>query len=357
MSNPVFLIITAGAVLLALAFVVLPLVGSRHRAMIVGAIVFVPAVTLSVYLLVGMPNAVDPDTGETGEIRSAVTELAQRALREQENPEHWARLGLAYKSLEEFSSAEHAFRRALYIDNDVDFIKAELGETLLYASGERQLPREARRLLEEAAETGSHKALWLLGMDAFQREAWPVAVDRFERLLAVLPNDSNVRGTVEEHLAAARSGGRGTGAMRGGAGTGATSGSEAAGEAGTGATTDSESAGSPELALSIRIDEALAEQLEGDETVFVAVRRPAGGPPLAVRRMRADQLPAELAIDDGDAMMAGSGLSSAENVVVTARVSFSGNATPAAGDFEGQSDILPVESGSIRAEVTIDKVR
>jgi len=55
-------------------------------------------------------------------------------------------------------------------------------------------------------------------------------------------------------------------------------------------------------------------------------------------------------------MMAGSGLSSADAVVVVARVSFSGDATAAAGDFEGRSDILTVEESDIQAEVTIDQV-
>jgi cytochrome c-type biogenesis protein CcmH len=333
LSNPVFLFSAAAAVLLALSFVVAPLLGSRNRAVLAASIILVPAATLAIYLAVGTPGGIDPDTGETGQIRSAVTDLAERAMREPDTAEHWARLGLAYKSLEEFESAEHAFRRALYIDPEAGFLKAELGETLLYASGERQLPEEARRLLSEAADGGNQKALWLLGLDAYQRDAFPTAVERFERLLAVLPPDSNVRNTVEQYLATARAGGSRQGTSAG-----------------------PEETSSPTLSLSIGIAEELATRLEGGETVFVAVRRAAGGPPLAVRRLRARHLPANLTIDDGDAMMAGSGLSSADSVVVIARVSFSGDATPQSGDFEGRTDILPVEDSNMNAEVTIDQV-
>jgi len=329
-----FMFAAAAAVLLALAFVVVPLLGRRQQVTLAALIVAVPAATLVVYMLVGTPAGIDPDTGETGQIRSAVTELAQRAMGEPDNAEYWARLGLAYKSLEEFGSAEHAFRRALYIDEGAAFLKAELGETLLYASGERQLPDEARRLLEQAAETDNQKSLWLLGLDAFQREDYPAAVDHFERLLAMLPDDSSVRGTVEQYLATARAGGPETGPAT-------------AAQAGPG----------PSLSLSVGIEDELAQRLEGDETVFVAVRRAAGGPPLAVRRLRADELPAELTIDDNDAMLAGSGLSSAESIVVVARVSFSGDAIPAEGDFEGQTDILPVHDGDVRSEVIIDRIR
>ncbi len=333
MSNPVFLFSAAAAVLLALAFVIVPLLGSRQRGMLVGAVIFVPVAALAVYMVVGTPEAIDSDTGQAGEIRSAVTDLAGQAMREPDNAEHWARLGLAYKSLEEFSSAEHAFRRALYIDSDVPFLKAELAETLLYASGKRELPDEARRLFVESANSGNQKALWFLGLDAFQREAYPTAAEYFERLLALLPEQSSVRGTVERYLATARAGGpdRPANAAR------------------------SQDAG-PSLSVSVSITDELAQELTGDETLFVAVRAAAGGPPLAVRRARADQLPLTLTIGDQDAMMAGRGLSSADSVVVVARVSHSGDAASQAGDLEGRSKALAVASGEMDVEVTIDRV-
>lgn len=333
MSNPVFLFTAAAAVLLALAFVVAPLLRSRQRAALVGVILFVPAATLAVYILVGTPGAIDPDTGEAGQIRTAVTDLARQAMRESDNAEHWARLGLAYKSLEEFNSAEHAFRRALYIDSDVPFLKAELAETLLYASGERQLPDEARRLFVESADGGNQKALWFLGLDAFQREAYPAAIKRFERLLSVLPEQSGVRETVERYLATARAGGP---------------------ERRPGTPAQPESGAS--LSLSVGITDELAQELAGDETVFVAVRSADGGPPLAVRRARAGQLPLDLTIDDGDAMMAGSGLSSADSIVVVARVSFSGDAAPQPGDLEGRTDRLALDNDNMNVEVIIEDV-
>lgn len=339
MSNPVFLFATAGALLLALGFIALPLLRGGQKATLIGTVVLVPAATLALYSWIGTPAGIDPDTGETGEIRSSVADLARRALREPDKAENWARLGLAYKSLEEFSSAEHALRRALYIDADAGFIKAELGETLLYASGERQLPDEARALLRDAADDGSQKAMWLLGLEAFQQERFDEATRQFETLLSIVPADSNVRPTVEEYLTRSRSGGAEAGARS----------DSVPGDRETGDT-------APSLQLRLSIDDRLAGRLEGDETVFLAVRRASGGPPLAVRRLRADELPLELTIDDDDAMMAGNGLSAAEAVVVVARVSFSGDATAATGDFEGRTDILSLDEEDISAEVTIDQV-
>jgi cytochrome c-type biogenesis protein CcmH len=332
LTQPAFLLATAAAVLLALAFVVVPLVGSRHRSLLAALIVLLPASTLALYALIGTPGGVDPDTGQTGEIRTAVTDLARRAMGEPDNAEHWARLGLAYKSLEEFASAEHAFRRALYIEDSAPFLKAELGETLLYASGERQLPPEARRLLEEAADAQNQKALWLLGLDAFQQERFDQAEDRFEALLTILPPQSEIRGTVDRYLAAAR-----------------------AEESALPRNAAPDDTPGPRLDVRVSITDALAEGLDGSETVFLAVRRSGGGPPLAVRRLRADELPAQVNISDADAMIRGSGLSSAESIVVVARVAFSGQATPAEGDLEGRSGILWV-GPDMNVEVQIDQV-
>lgn len=333
MSHAVFLITAVGAVLLALAFVVVPLRSRQSGPLLVGLVLAVPLATLGLYLSIATPSAIDPDTGQAGEIRVALSDLAERALDEPARVEHWTRLGLAYKRLEEFGSAEHAFRRALYIDEDSDFLRAELAETLLFASGRPELPEEARQLLLAAVEgEPNQKALWLLGLDAFQREDWPTATERLETLAGLLEPGSSVRATVEDYLARARA---------------------QAGQA-------SEPAKDPEgarLRLDISIDESLAQRLEGGESLYVIVREAEGSRvPLAVRRLEAGTLPLTLTIDENDAMLNGRGLGSVEAVIVTARVSFSGEASAAEGDLEGHSTVLPV-GDNMHAEVHIDQVR
>jgi cytochrome c-type biogenesis protein CcmH len=76
--------------------------------------------------------------------------------------------------------------------------------------------------------------------------------------------------------------------------------------------------------------------------------------PLAIARRRADELPLTLTLDDSMAMQPQLKLSAFERVVVGARISRSGNATPQSGDLEGQS--TPV-APSGRAAVTIERAR
>ncbi|HLS04769.1 MAG TPA: hypothetical protein VK036_00565 [Wenzhouxiangella sp.] len=332
MSSPVFLVLVACAILLALAFIVLPLRGRRQGSVLAGLAFIVPVATVGLYLVIGTPGAISPQTGQVGEVRSAVTEMAVKAMREPNDSVHWTRLGLAYKSLQDFGAAEHALRRALYIEPQSGFLMAELGETLLYGSGQRQLPAEAQSLLEQAAAQDSQKALWLLGLNARQLGDNKAAETHLARLLEILPEDSEITASVEQQLAAARSG-------------------HIVG-AGNNQASDHASA----LTLMVDIDPALHEQLSGDEAVFVAVHNADDqGPPLAATRLRADQLPIEVSLGDDDAMLAGSGISTASTVRVVARVSFSGDAAASEGDFEGHSKTLPVEE-NMHAEILINRI-
>ena len=73
--------------------------------------------------------------------------------------------------------------------------------------------------------------------------------------------------------------------------------------------------------------------------------------PLAIVRARARDLPFEFTLDDSSAMAAGMNLSSQKSVVVGARISRSGSATPQAGDLEGTSQ--PVKVGTTGVTVLV----
>ena len=76
--------------------------------------------------------------------------------------------------------------------------------------------------------------------------------------------------------------------------------------------------------------------------------------PLAVLRGTAAELPKSFALTDAMAMAPGMTISRAKNVVVEARISKSGNATPQAGDLRGTSTAVAPGANGVR--IVIDQV-
>ena len=95
--------------------------------------------------------------------------------------------------------------------------------------------------------------------------------------------------------------------------------------------------------------------MTADDALFVYARAVSGSRmPLAVIRTKANALPQTFTLDDSMAMSPTARLSSAGDVIVEARVSKTGNATPGAGDLRGISK--EVKPGGDEVSVVIDGV-
>jgi cytochrome c-type biogenesis protein CcmH len=78
--------------------------------------------------------------------------------------------------------------------------------------------------------------------------------------------------------------------------------------------------------------------------------------PLAAKRLRVSDLPVSVTLDDSMAMTPAMRLSTFPQVIVGARISKSGQATPQTGDLEGQSGPIAV-ADTPQVSVSIDRVR
>jgi len=103
---------------------------------------------------------------------------------------------------------------------------------------------------------------------------------------------------------------------------------DAAASGGGAHATDAEGNAGSDVRGTLRLDPVAASQVSPDDTVFIFAKATAGQPmPLAVLKVKAAQLPLDFVLNDSLAMTANLKLSSFADVVVTARVSKSGDAS------------------------------
>jgi cytochrome c-type biogenesis protein CcmH len=105
----------------------------------------------------------------------------------------------------------------------------------------------------------------------------------------------------------------------------------------------------------VEIDAKLASKVAPGDTLFIFARDPEGSRmPLAVLRGTASELPKSFTLTDAMAMTPNNTISRAKTVVVEARTSKSGNATPQSGDLRGMSAPVPPSASKVR--IVIDQV-
>jgi cytochrome c-type biogenesis protein CcmH len=107
--------------------------------------------------------------------------------------------------------------------------------------------------------------------------------------------------------------------------------------------------------VKISIAPALKARLTSGAPLFVFAREPGGsGPPLAAKRLTTDAIGTRVNLSAADSMIPGRVIKSGQTVSITARVSFSGQPTPAAGDLYGEAQYVVGSGGTL--DLVMDRV-
>ncbi|GIX30402.1 MAG: cytochrome c-type biogenesis protein CycH [Porticoccaceae bacterium] len=252
--------------------------------------------------------------------------LAELAAAHPRDPTYPLLLGKLAAERKDWRAAAEHYRRAAALAPQDGELLAEYAQLLFFAAGGRPTPEvaaAAERALSIAPD--NRTALGLAGIAAFERGDYAAAARHWEAALAQLPADHPAAEALRAGVAAAR---------------------ERLGEAPA-----ADGAGAR-----LRVRVALADSLRvpPDSTVFVFARSPeAPGMPLAVVRLTAADLPAEVTLSDAMALAPGRDLSSARRVQVVARLSRSGRAERSEGDLEAVSPPLDVGGAEQPVELVI----
>ena len=105
----------------------------------------------------------------------------------------------------------------------------------------------------------------------------------------------------------------------------------------------------------VTLDAKLRDRATAGDTLFIYARARSGSRmPVAITRTTSGAWPREFRLDDSMAMTPAARISNTPEVVVEARISKSGNATPTAGDLVGTS--AAIKPGARGVAIVIDDV-
>lgn len=352
---------------------------ARPRAplpVVLGIALVVPLLAVAIYLARGNPKAIDapsaspeantlansPHAGDGSaagpEMDKAVAGLAEKLKKNPDDLQGWLLLGRAYKNMQRFDDAKEALAHAMQLSPDNPEVMVDYAEALALTNPDHKIDGQARGLIDKVfkADPTNQRALWLIGIAEAQAEHYPQAVSAWESLLPQLPADSSIAQSVREQIVEARKRG-GMPAASFAVAEAAPKAPEAAMPTPAPAPMASPAGGGPSLVVKVDLAPELKSKVSPTDVLFVFARASEGPKmPLAIQRMTAADLPATVTLTDGMGMMPSMKLSSVDQVIVGARISKTGVATPSSGDLQVLSKPIATKSQTEPLLLTINEV-
>ncbi len=305
-----------------------------------------PAVVGGLYWALGATDAVvasksdiGPKEGEHALTKQQITAMVERlALRLQENPGDgagWLMLARSFAVLGRYPESSAAFSRALGLLPPDAQHYADYADIVAMAQG-KKLFGEPEKLVRRALEIDpkNTKALALAGTIAFDRQEYAQAIREWQKVLALVPEDSpaatGIAGSIrdaENRLAIA---------------------GKPVGQVSLGVAKEP-LAVIASISGTVELDSSIRSAMKPGDTLFVFARA-VNGPkmPVAMMRAKAAELPLNFTLDDSMAMSPQFKLSAVGPVVVGARISKSGDALARTGDLEGLSAPITSKTGNVK---------
>ena len=284
----------------------------------------IPGMALFTYLSLGTPElatGAGPITASADQeidqqkIDDLITLLEKRLVDDPESAEGWLLLGRTQLSLGRYDKAVTTLARAHELVGDVPQVLLQYADALAMADGGR-INNEVRELVTRALvlEPENVAALWLAGLGAAEAGEREQALEYIRQAKTISGRDGAPTVEIDAVIRELES---------------------VADTEHPSATTIVAAA----VAVKVNVDPTLKSRIKSDDVLFVFARSPnQGGPPLAVRRMQTYSFPREVVLDDTMSMAPMFKMKAGDTVVVTARVSKSGEPSAQPGDLQGTSE-------------------
>jgi len=231
----------------------------------------------------------------------------------------WMLLGRVAIMLNEFDMAKQSFDKALSMNPDNMQALVSYSQVLLLEGSDENMTRAAGMLSKVLqAQPNNLDAISLLALIAFERKDWIQAKAAFEVLLASMDESDTRYAMISERI------------------------SEIDGQIAQQSELNSHEQHVVQgIQVTVKIDEQLADKQPNNGILFVFAKAAKGSPmPLAVVKLTDYSFPITVELSDANAMMAGLNLSSASEIIISARISNDDSVMPSTGELEGHSQVL-----------------
>jgi cytochrome c-type biogenesis protein CcmH len=333
----------------------------RSIATPVALVLLIPVLAISLYLLLGNTKALLPqpaaeqmelvdgaltseDDGHQ-EISSMVDNLVKRLEQEPDDIEGWNMLGRTYAIMGRFNEARDIYAKLLAKSPDSPEALVNYADVFAMTQ-DGSLMGKPVELINKALsiDPKNPKALALAGTAKFEQGEFKQAAVYWEELLAFIPAESKLAQSVSGSIRQAKS--------------------LASNNQGNVLITKQQppksdknvvnKSLSPTISGVVNISPALSAKTSPRDTLYIYARAKSGPKmPLAIIRLQAKDLPAKFTLKDGMGMNPNMKLTSFPEVVISARVTKSGNAVPENGDLQGFSEVIRI--GDQDVNILIDR--
>ena len=186
--------------------------GPLNRKLVYGIFAAIPIVALSLYARIGSPKALNPQTaapsvGQSSgpmtqaQIEANVAKLAQRLKGNPNDVQGWTMLSRSLMSMERYAEAATAYEHLTSLSpNDAD-AWADYAEALAMANGHKMegKPLDAANHALQLDATNK-QALVLVATAAFEAHDYQKSIEYWQKLLPLLPPDSDAAKTVTDQI-------------------------------------------------------------------------------------------------------------------------------------------------------------
>ncbi|WP_299583189.1 c-type cytochrome biogenesis protein CcmI [uncultured Microbulbifer sp.] len=316
----------------------------RGAGLLISLAVLFPAMAVGAYVLSERPAEVslyrEMMASQQGQTDPSSEERITQQLKQraESHPEDLSsRFVLAQRLLVsgDIAGAVDGYRFVLEREPEAVSVKAELAQALFFAGGSK-ITDEIRTLIHQVleAQPNNGTALGLAGIAAYEDKNYRQARDHWQGALVQL-----APGTAAAEALAA----------------GVARAEKALAERGEPVV--AETAVEVQEGAQIRIAVSLSGNVAADPStpVFIYARSADSPMPLAIVRLTAGQLPAEVVLDESRAMMPGRSISTVDSVQLVARLALRGDARPASGDWQGTIKTLPKSRWGDQQSIVIDR--